>query len=162
VNPTERRALMLLAAGLAAAIGMDFLLSREPDWLVGLLGKESIEDLLAAGREEPPLPLAGPGIPPSASPSENPQLRARIDRKLPYDEAGRLNLNLADSSELVLLRGVGPVLAGRILEQRRRLGGFEGTGDLLGVRGIGPRTLAKLLPQRTLGAARDSIGTVDP
>jgi competence protein ComEA len=157
VNPSERRALVLLLACLLGATAIDLILAQHPGWVARVLGEAHLHDLLAAGREEPPVRIGpAPDRPPGAG-QEKAQPRPRIDRKLPYDEEGRLDLNRADSSDLVLLKGVGPVLAGRILEHRRRLGGFGGTGDLLGVRGIGPKTLAKLLPQITLGVVRDSL-----
>ena len=40
-------------------------------------------------------------------------------------------LNTADSLELIALRGVGPWVAGRILDARRRWGGFADTAQLL-------------------------------
>jgi competence protein ComEA len=44
------------------------------------------------------------------------------------------------------LPGVGPALAGRILAERERIGGFAQVEDLLAVRGIGPATLERLRP----------------
>jgi competence ComEA-like helix-hairpin-helix protein len=55
-----------------------------------------------------------------------------------------LDLNRADARALDMLPGVGPVLAGRIVEQRRRYGPFRRVEDLLAVRGVGPRLLARL------------------
>jgi hypothetical protein len=162
VNPSERRALVLLLACLAGATALDLILARHPGWVTRLLGEAHLHDLMAAGRDEPPVRVTPAANPSSGPGQEKAQPRPRIDRKLPYDEEGRLDLNRADSSDLVLLKGVGPVLAGRILEHRSRVGGFGGTGDLLGVRGIGPKTLAKLLPKITLGVVRDSLGVADP
>lgn len=56
-------------------------------------------------------------------------------------------INQADPAALVALDGIGPVLAGRIIEWRRIHGRFRNTNDLLAVRGIGPKKLAKILPQ---------------
>jgi hypothetical protein len=149
----------VLLVGLSLAVVLDLVLARNPGWLGDLLGEQRLAELLASGREEPAVAVTPPKVRtgPAAARREKAQLRGRIDRQLPYDEEGRLDLNRADSTSLVLLKGVGPVLAGRILAQRRRLGGFGATGDLLGVRGIGPRTLAKLLPQITLGVVHDSL-----
>jgi len=55
-----------------------------------------------------------------------------------------LDLNRADARALDALPGVGPVLAGRIVEQRRRYGPFRRVEDLLAERGVGPRLLARL------------------
>lgn len=57
----------------------------------------------------------------------------------------RVNPNLASLDELVTLPGIGPTLAGRILEERER-GRFEGPVDLLRVKGVGRATLARLQP----------------
>jgi competence ComEA-like helix-hairpin-helix protein len=55
-------------------------------------------------------------------------------------------VNLADSTKLRALPGVGKVMAGRILELRRNQGPFHSPEDLLQVPGIGPKTLAKMRP----------------
>ncbi len=55
----------------------------------------------------------------------------------------RIDLNTADSRELVLLPGVGPVLAKRIIENRDRLGQFQSVDDLDRVHGIGQKTIAR-------------------
>ena len=56
----------------------------------------------------------------------------------------RIDLNRADSRELTLLPGVGPVLARRILENRRRQGHFSSIDDLDRVHGIGKKTIEGL------------------
>jgi competence protein ComEA len=57
---------------------------------------------------------------------------------------GPLDLNQASAAELEKLPGVGPALAGRIVEYRTRQGAFAAVDSLAGVRGIGPRTLERL------------------
>ncbi len=56
----------------------------------------------------------------------------------------RIDLNSAQSRELALLPGVGPVLAKRIVENRNRLGPFRTVDDLSRVHGIGPKTIERL------------------
>lgn len=58
--------------------------------------------------------------------------------------ARRLRLNAASQAELETLPGVGPVLAARIVAQRKRTGGFAAAEDLLAVDGIGDKTFAQL------------------
>ena len=58
--------------------------------------------------------------------------------------AGRININTAGADELQLLSGVGPVLAARIIEDRRANGPFASVDDLERVKGIGPRTVEKI------------------
>ncbi|MEQ1832910.1 MAG: helix-hairpin-helix domain-containing protein [Candidatus Eisenbacteria bacterium] len=57
-----------------------------------------------------------------------------------------IELNTATASELDRLPGIGPVLAARIVEHRRRHGPFRSPDDLLSVPGIGPRLLERLRP----------------
>lgn len=56
----------------------------------------------------------------------------------------RVDLNRADLASLEQLPGIGPALAGRILELRGREGPFRAVEDLLEVSGIGPVTLERL------------------
>ena len=60
--------------------------------------------------------------------------------------AHRLNVNAATPAEWSLMRGVGPVLADRIAEDRADRGPFRTPADLLAVRGMGPKTFARLRP----------------
>lgn len=57
---------------------------------------------------------------------------------------GRVRLNTASASELEQIPGVGPVLAGRIVEARKLIGSFASIEDLLDVSGIGEAKLAAL------------------
>src|SRR5262245_61337034 len=82
--------------------------------------------------------------------SEGPALASDTMRVVPTSGSrapdGRLELNRASAAELDALPGIGPVLASRILEQRRRGGPFRRIEDLLAVRGLGPRLLDRLKP----------------
>jgi len=60
---------------------------------------------------------------------------------------GRLDLNRAGLEDLLRLPGIGPELAGRILEFRQRSGGFRELDDLLAVPGIGPGIVEKIRNQ---------------
>ncbi len=57
-----------------------------------------------------------------------------------------LDLNRATAAELQMLPGIGPVLAERILEERRRRGFFQRLEDLNQVKGIKGKTLEKIAP----------------
>lgn len=56
----------------------------------------------------------------------------------------RVDLNQADAKELETLPGIGPTLASRIVEDRRRAGPFSTPEDLLRVPGIGPAKLKRI------------------
>ncbi|UNX53632.1 ComEA family DNA-binding protein [Georgenia sp. TF02-10] len=58
--------------------------------------------------------------------------------------AGLVNLNTATAEELDTLPGIGPALAGRILDWRELNGPFTSVADLDEVAGIGPATMARL------------------
>lgn len=58
--------------------------------------------------------------------------------------SNRIDLNRADARELDQLPGIGPVLAGRIVEHRRLAGPYRTVEELLAVRGIGPALLERL------------------
>ncbi len=64
---------------------------------------------------------------------------------------GPLDLNRATLSELDALPGIGPVLAGRIVAERARLGRFRSREDLFAVPGIGPKLFARLAPLVSVG-----------
>ncbi len=75
------------------------------------------------------LPESVPGSPARIKPEESHLMVKTIPEKF--------DLNLADSSRLVLINGIGPVLAARIIRFRSRLGGFtslEQLNDIYGLR----------------------------
>jgi competence protein ComEA len=61
-----------------------------------------------------------------------------------------VNINTATQAQLETLPGIGPVIAGRIIEYRTANGGFRSVGQLEAVKGIGPKTLEKLRSYVTL------------
>jgi competence protein ComEA len=66
------------------------------------------------------------------------------------DSTGGLSLNQATSQQLESLPGVGPKLAGRIIDWRTANGGFAHVADLLDVGGIGDKLYAAIKPMVTL------------
>ena len=64
-----------------------------------------------------------------------------------------VDLNRATPRQLDGLPGIGPVLAGRIIEYRQRKGGFQSVSELRGVSGIGEKRYSALKDLVTIGAA---------
>lgn len=63
---------------------------------------------------------------------------------------GQVDINTASATELEELPGVGPAIAGRIIDHRELNGPFTSVDDLLDVSGIGPKTLENIRPQATV------------
>jgi len=63
------------------------------------------------------------------------------------DDAGRINLNQASATLLQELPGIGPALAGRIVDYREQVGGFGSVEQLQEVSGIGPAVMNNVRDQ---------------
>jgi len=64
--------------------------------------------------------------------------------------AGRININMANAAQLDQLPGIGPVIAGRIVEYRNQNGPFRQLTDLKQVSGIGDAIYDKIKDLITL------------
>lgn len=71
----------------------------------------------------------------------------------PTRRALTVELNSADSTTLMLLNGIGPAFARRIIRYRDRLGGFTDITQLMEVYGFTPELLAHIAPHLTLDSA---------
>jgi competence ComEA-like helix-hairpin-helix protein len=93
----------------------------------------SLEDLeRVAGLGRKSVSQLAPHLALTAEPTTSRQQRIRVD------------LNRAEVEDLVHLPGIGPELAGRIVEFRDRSGAFRHVDDLLAVPGIGPGIVEKI------------------
>lgn len=61
-----------------------------------------------------------------------------------------VNINKANTAELEAIRGIGPMLAERIIKDREANGRYEHLEDLVRVPGIGQAKLEKIKSQITL------------
>lgn len=68
----------------------------------------------------------------------------------PRSDDGPVDLNTAGLAELDAIKGIGPVLAQRILDHRASIGRFTSVDQLLEVKGIGEKTLESLRSQVTV------------
>jgi len=59
----------------------------------------------------------------------------------------KIDLNSATVEQLTSLPGVGPTLAGRIVEYREKAGRFNSVEELMNVKGIGEKNFAKIEPR---------------
>ncbi|MBR5913228.1 MAG: helix-hairpin-helix domain-containing protein [Selenomonadaceae bacterium] len=61
-----------------------------------------------------------------------------------------ININTADEKELQKIKGIGPALAGRIIDYRENNGAFKSIEEIKKVRGIGDKTFEKMKDQITV------------
>ena len=72
----------------------------------------------------------------------------RAEHAVPKRKAvsGKLNLNTATEDQLIMLPGVGPSKAERVVAWRQKHGAFKRVADLRHVKGFGYKTIKKLEP----------------
>lgn len=100
---------------------------------------------------QPRRALAGPrstpaATAPSPAPATTPDTDDTTTRAGKKAPTGKLNLNTAGVDQLMLLPGVGPSKAERIVAFRGKHGPFKRIADLRRVKGFGYKTLKKLEP----------------
>lgn len=145
----EQRGLILLSLllilSLIFRITVQFLPEREPEGLDEFQQEASL--LMAALTEADSLRKIrkdssrqkSPGYPVRAYPS--------VPRSSRTYNAQPIDLNRADSADLLPLPGIGPVFAGRIIKYRELLGGFVSVDQLGEVYGFPAETIPKIRSQ---------------
>jgi len=122
--------------------------------LVVILLAGALHDAWSIWSEGGPARAAAPVADNTLAPTESRAVLDTAATATPATPRGLLiDLNRAETPELESLPGIGPVLARRILEQRRRVGAFHRVDDLLAVRGVGPRLFSRLQPLVTVSTA---------
>lgn len=84
---------------------------------------------------------------------DSPAYSGTVEDHLVVTEGQLININTASQAELETLSGIGPVLAGAIIQFRRENGPFEKTSDIQSVAGIGPATYEKIKSSITVGGS---------
>jgi comEA protein len=133
-------------------------------------GREAEADMVITGQSSPPgtkisalpNPLKLPGEVPAASiakkqnsvSEDSSYTTGKVGSKSPENHSeklkspsdGQVNINTASLEDLEKLPGVGPAMAGRILEFRKVNGSFSDVEQLMDVNGIGEKKFAKMKP----------------
>jgi len=78
------------------------------------------------------------------------QPKAMLQLQEQAQPAVMVNINKATLDELVKVRGIGPVMAKRIVEHRDKNGAFKSIDDLTQVQGIGGNKLQRIKDQVTV------------
>jgi competence protein ComEA len=92
--------------------------------------------------------LTVPALSPHDRLAQEPPSRTTSERPAP------LNLNAATEAQLEALPGIGAATAARIVEYRKKNGGFKKVEDLMNVKGIGEKSFLKLKALIAVGPAR--------
>jgi competence ComEA-like helix-hairpin-helix protein len=127
VNRRERAVLLLVTAAFLAGIGISY--SRR----VGLSHRASLNPIAVVQD-------TSQGCLPDSAGAPQP-----------------VDLNQATPRQLDGLPGIGPVLAGRIVEYRQRIGGFHGVSELRAVSGIGEKRYSALKDLVTVGRVGPAV-----
>lgn len=124
-----RLAMFALTMGVIMWIGWDVPQQQSADG--GFDGRQG----RVADNTRAALPLATATVSPLSEERKSPS-RSRT--------AGTLDLNRATEQDFESLPGIGPVLAGRIVDYRQGVGSFSSVEDLRDVKGIGKRKFERI------------------
>ena len=64
--------------------------------------------------------------------------------------SGKININTATSEQLQQLAGIGPAMAERIIQYRKKWGNFQDIGEIQNIKGMGEKAYEKIEPYITI------------
>jgi len=142
---TERTAIVILVIALLIGSGISYLRQSALSQEAGILSKE--DSILVYKLTEYTKSIA------DSQPSDS--LVSEAVTKLPEKTIQYpIDINSATADELEALPGIGPVLAGRIIEYRQKYGPFAAPDSLLNIQGIGKTKLSKIISKITVKIPR--------
>lgn len=74
----------------------------------------------------------------------------KVGEKVVINSADKINVNTASKKSLEEIKGIGPTLAGRIIQYREEHGPFKKVEDIVSVRGVSEKLLEKINLQITV------------
>ena len=120
--------------------------------------KSAITPAFPANNAQPSATEDTPAIPPASSPESTTNTHRQNKPKDAKDGVNfpgfPIDINTATREELLLLPGVGPKTADRIIETRAEMRGFKRIEDLMEVKGIGEKKLSRVKGLVTVGKGR--------
>lgn len=125
----ERRSTFILLIIILVIIGFRFIVPESGIVIsdIPVPDTGSIRDTLTAVRKEP-------------------YTRKKTGSRMPPRQNAIIDINNCDSSRLVTLPGIGPVLSARIIKYRNLLGGYASVNQLKEVYGLPGETFDMILP----------------
>ena len=78
----------------------------------------------------------------------------KVGEKIVIDPAGKIDFNTASRKSLEAIKGIGPILAGRIVAHREEHGPFAKVEDITSVRGVSKKLLDKIISQVTVRSSK--------
>lgn len=78
----------------------------------------------------------------------------KVEEKVIFNPADKININTASKTSLEAIKGVGPTIAGRIVQYREEHGPFERVEDIVSVKGVSKTLLEKMASQITIVSSK--------
>lgn len=133
-TPQERRAIYIIIGILAVGSSIYFYKLKNP-YFAPELDKVILEMTYNEDAIDSLIDL-------SSSPQDNHQ--QETVKPLDVGDISKININAANKEELMLLPGIGPVYAEKILEYRRDKGCFKDIEEIMNIKGIGEKKFEKI------------------